>query len=221
MSLVNQVIDWLFHFDKWLVPLAAENDQMVYAVLFTIIFCETGLIVAPFLPGDSLLFAAGALAAAGSLDIWTLGILLLIAAICGDGVNYSAGRWLADRVLSRKKIPLVNQKHLDETQEFYRAYGASVVVAGRFAPILRTFAPFVAGVAKMHPAKFTACNVTGAFAWICVCLGAGYAWGDLPFVKENFSLVLLGVVIVSLIPPAVSYLWTRKRLAKQQRDLAA
>ena len=221
MSPISQLFDLLFHVDKWLLPLAAENDQMVYAVLFAIVFCETGLVIAPFLPGDSLLFAAGAVAAAGSLDIFFLGPLLFVAAVAGDAVNYWAGRWLAERVLARKKLPLVNQKHLDYTQEFYRAYGASVIVAGRFAPVLRTFAPFVAGVARMNPVKFTAYNVTGATAWISVCLGAGYAWGDLPFVKENFSLVLLGVVVVSLIPPVLSWVWTRRRLAKQQGDAAA
>jgi membrane-associated protein len=213
VSFVSWLIDAVLHADKWLVSLAAANDETVYIVLFAIIFFETGVVIAPFLPGDSLLFAAGALAAAGSLDIMQLAPILLAAAVAGDAVNYWVGRWLADRVLAKQKIPLINQNHLERTQDFYRIYGAPVIVAGRFAPIARTFAPFVAGVGKMSPARFTLYNVVGAMAWVAVCLGGGYMWGDLPIVRENFALALLGVVVVSLIPPVVSWLWARRRTA--------
>jgi membrane-associated protein len=213
VSLVSGLINALLHFDDWLVALAAANDETVYIVLFAIIFLETGLVIAPFLPGDSLLFAAGALAAAGSLDMIQLAPLLLTAAVAGDAVNYWAGRWLADRVLAKRKIPLVNQGHLERTQEFYRIYGASIIVAGRFAPIARTFAPFVAGVGRMSPTRFTLFNLVGAAAWVGVCLGGGYLWGDLPIVRDNFALALLGVVAISMIPPIVSWLWARRRTA--------
>ena len=210
MPSLQGLVTLVLHADRFLLPLASTNDELVYVCLFAIVFAETGLIVTPFLPGDSLLFAAGALAAAGALDWAALFALLTIAAIAGDAINYSAGRILSARVLETGRLRWVKAEHLDQARRFYAERGASAIVIARFAPILRTFAPFVAGVAFMHPARFAAYNVAGALAWVTVCVGAGYLWGETPFVKRHFSAVMLGVVVVSLMPLAINWLMSRR-----------
>lgn len=215
MPSLQDLVSLILHADQFLLPLASTNDGLVYVCLFAIVFAETGLIVTPFLPGDSLLFASGALAAAGALDAATLFALLTVAAIAGDAVNYSTGRLLSARVLETGRLRWVKTEHLDQARRFYAERGASAIVIARFAPILRTFAPFVAGVAFMHPARFAAYNVAGAVAWVTVCVGAGFLWGETPFVKRNFSAVMLGVVAISLLPVAVHWLTSRRKQSQK------
>jgi membrane-associated protein len=207
------LLDFLLHVDRYLLFLTQTYHQAVYAILFLVTFCETGLVVTPFLPGDSLLFAAGALAATGALRLEILLVLLIAAAITGDGVNYWIGRFCAERLARREKLRFVNQKHIEKTQEFYRRYGRSTIVLARFVPIVRTFAPFVAGVGRMAPARFAASNAIGGIAWVGLCVGAGYLWGNLPLVKRNFSLVIVGIVAVSVLPIVIGY-W-RDRAARR------
>lgn len=199
----------------------------VYAILFAIVFAETGLVVTPFLPGDSLLFAAGALAAAKpeALSIWLVLLLLIAAAILGDAVNYAVGKWIGPRVFCRDIDPnckptllerLLNRRHLDKAHAFYEKYGGKAVVIGRFVPIVRTFVPFVAGAGAMTYSKFAFYNVAGALLWVGLCTGAGYLFGNMAFVQKNFSLVVLGIIVVSLIPIAVEF-WIAHRDAKAQK----
>jgi membrane-associated protein len=203
------LLDFLLHVDRYLLSLAETYHHAVYGILFLVVFCETGLVVTPFLPGDSLLFAAGALAATGLLRPDLVVVLLAAAAIAGDAVNYWVGRFSAERVARREGLWFVNQKHFDRTQEFYRKYGKRTIILARFVPIVRTFAPFVAGVGRMSVREFSASNAFGAFLWVAVCVGGGYFWGNLPFVKQNFSLVILGIVVVSVLPVVFSALRAR------------
>ena len=198
-------MDFLKYFtelDQQLVEHAAAWGPWIYAILFAVIFCETGLVVTPFLPGDSLLFAAGALAALDPppLRLEVLVPLLLIAAVVGDAVNYAIGRAIGPRVFRSDSSRLLNRKHLITAQRFYDRYGGKTIIIARFVPIVRTFAPFVAGVGKMSYGYFWLYNVVGAFAWVVVCTLAGYAFGNLPVVKDNFELVVLGIIAVSVLP---------------------
>ncbi|HWR24728.1 MAG TPA: VTT domain-containing protein, partial [Methanosarcina sp.] len=181
-----------------------------YLLLFAIVFCETGLVVTPFLPGDSLVFATGALAASGSLDLLTLFIVLCVAAISGDTVNYQIGHLLRDRIANRENIRFVKKEYLDRTHVFFEKYGVKTIVIARFVPIIRTFAPFVAGVGIMPYSKFISFNVIGGVAWIAIFLVGGYFFGNLPFVKNNFSLVILGIIFVSLLPGIITYIQSKQ-----------
>ena len=188
----------------------------VYGILFAIVFLETGIAVMPFLPGDSLLFATGALCAAGALNAPTAAGVLVLAAFAGDSVNYSIGRFVGPRVFnasdeSRLMHRLLNRKHLDQAHAFFERYGGKAVVLGRFVPIVRTFVPFVAGAGQMTYGTFVFYNLTGAVAWVGLCLGAGLLFGNVPVVKQNFSLVTIGIVIVSLLPMVFEYLAHRRR----------
>ena len=176
----------------------------LYAVLFVVVFCETGLVITPFLPGDSLLFAVGALAAVPSsgIDVTVVTALLVVAAIAGDSLNYKLGQIFGERAFSGK-LPLINQRHLDRTKDFYERYGGRAIVLARFAPILRTFAPFVAGVGKMPYGRFIGFNVAGGVAWVSLFSGAGYLFGNIPAVKTRFHLVIIAIVVVSMIPAVV------------------
>jgi membrane-associated protein len=206
--------------------LVVNYGVWVYAILFAIVFAETGLVVTPFLPGDSLLFAAGALAAAKpeALNVWFVLLLLISAAILGDAVNYAVGKWIGPRVFSKEidpnRIPtwkdrLLNRKHLDRAHEFYEKYGGKAVVIGRFVPIVRTFVPFVAGAGAMTYSKFAFYNVAGAILWVGLCVGAGHLFGNFEIVKKNFSLVVLGIIIVSLIPIAFEFWMARRDAARK------
>jgi membrane-associated protein len=208
-------IDLFLHLDDHLLTVVATYGAWIYALLFLIVFAETGLVVTPFLPGDSLLFATGALAAAGALNLWAVTFLLLVAAIAGDAVNYAAGRALGPRIFSaedRRTLfhRMLNRQHLVRAHAFFEKYGGKAVVLGRFVPIVRTFVPFVAGGGAMSYSTFGFYNVVGAVAWVGICVGAGYAFGNLPIVKDNFSLVALGIVVVSLIPAIVEYVRARR-----------
>lgn len=211
METIKAVIDFFLHFDKHLQAILAACGMWTYTILFAIIFCETGLVVTPFLPGDSLLFAAGAIAAQmpESLHIGPLLIVLCIAAILGDTVNYSIGRWVGPRAFSGK-VWFLKQEHLIKTQLFYDKYGAKTIILARFVPIVRTFAPFVAGVGKMNYSQFVIYNIVGGLIWVLSCTMFGYFFGGFPIIKENFELVVLGIVAFSLLPMAWE-LWSARR----------
>jgi membrane-associated protein len=201
-------IDLFLNLDVHLLAFVGQYGIWVYALLFAVIFVETGLVIWPFLPGDSLLFTAGALAAAGVLDIVAVSVLLVTAAVLGDAVNYSIGRYAGPKVFSAHDYrgwlhKTLNRDHLDKAHAFFEKHGGMAVVSGRFVPIVRTFVPFVAGAAAMTRRTFVFYNVIGALIWVGVCVGAGYAFGNVPWVKENFSLVAIGIVIVSVLPIAV------------------
>jgi membrane-associated protein len=204
-------LDYLLHVDRHLLEFVRAYGAWVYALLFGIVFAETGFVVTPFLPGDSLLFAAGALCATGALETPLAFGLLATAAFTGNTVNYAIGRFAGPRVFSatgRSGISerLLNRQHLERAHAFFEQYGGKAVILGRFVPIVRTFVPFVAGAAQMRSAAFALYNLVGAVAWVCLCLGAGLLFGNVPIVKENFSLVTIGIVAVSLLPMLVEYL---------------
>jgi membrane-associated protein len=213
MELVLWFIDQMLHFDKQLEVLQRDYGVWTYAFLFVIVFCETGLIVTPFLPGDSLLFAAGALAATGVFSLPTLLMLFAVAAILGDFVNYAMGYRFGERILAMKKIPFVKRKHIDRTRDFFARYGNKTIVLARFVPIVRTFAPFVAGIGQMSYQKFMAYNFVGGIVWVLSCTFAGYVFGNIPWVKGNFSIVVLGIVFVSVLPMVFEF-WQAYRRKK-------
>ncbi len=197
-----QIIDVILHVDRYLNDAASYMGPWLYLLLFVIIFCETGLVILPFLPGDSLLFAVGALAASdgSTLNLFWLIILLCVAAIVGDAVNYAIGRYVGPRVFRSESTWLLNKKHLLRAQNFYEVYGGKAIILARFAPILRTFAPFVAGIGTMKYSRFTAFNIVGGIVWVVLFLGAGYLFGTTPIVKRHFQLVIFGIIIISLLP---------------------
>lgn len=216
---MSELLDLFLHVDQHLAVFVNTHGRLVYGLLFAIIFAETGLVITPFLPGDSLLFAAGAIAAIGSLNIWALMLLLFVAAVLGDAVNYSAGRYVGPRVFRpegrRGRFErLLNPRHLERTHEFFERYGGKAVVLARFVPIVRTFIPFVAGAGAMTYSKFAFYNVVGGALWVVVCVGAGYMFGNIPVVKENFELVILGIIGVSLLPMLAELLRQRKTSAR-------
>ncbi len=209
------LIDLVLHVDVYLLDLVKTYGAWIYGVLFAIVFAETGLVVTPILPGDSLLFAAGALAASGALDVRLLLVLLVAAAVAGDAVNYSIGRAVGARVIRRAEVDprwrrWINPAHIAKAHEFFERHGGKAIVLARFMPIIRTFVPFVAGAAEMTYPSFAFYNVTGGIAWVVICVGAGYIFGNVPVVKENFTLVALGIVAVSLLPMVVEYLRHRR-----------
>ncbi len=212
MEFIGKLVDLFLHLDQHLNDIIGQYGTWTYLILFLIIFCETGLVVLPFLPGDSLLFAAGAFAALGSLNVFWLFVLLSIAAIAGDTVNYWLGYWLGPRVFHRDNVRFLNKKHLDRTHAFYEKYGGKTIIIARFIPIVRTFAPFVAGIGSMTYWRFIAYNVIGGVAWVAICVFSGYKFGNLEVVKKNFSLVIVAIVLISVLPMLIEYL--RHRLNK-------
>ncbi len=203
-------VDFVLHFDKHLADFVRDYGSWVYAILFTIVFAETGFVVTPFLPGDSLLFAAGALSARGDLSLTAMLALLVFAAFAGNAVNYSVGRFIGPRVFTGS-YRLLNQDYLDRAHAFFERYGGKAIVLGRFVPIVRTFVPFVAGAAQMTPTAFVLYNAVGAVAWVSLCLLAGWFFGNIPIVKNNFSLVTIGIVLVSVLPMLVEVVAHRRR----------
>ena len=202
-------LDFVLHFDTHLTEFVRDYGTWVYAILFTIVFAETGLVVTPFLPGDSLLFAAGAVCARGDLSIWAMLGLLVLAAFTGNAVNYSVGRFIGPRVFN-SSFRLLNKQYLDRAHAFFESYGGKAIVLGRFVPIVRTFVPFVAGAAQMTTAAFVSYNAVGAVAWVALCLFTGWFFGNIPIVKNNFSLVTIAIVIVSLLPMAFE-IWSHRQ----------
>ncbi|NLE49181.1 MAG: DedA family protein [Sandaracinaceae bacterium] len=218
MDLILQLVDIFLHVDEHLAALVFEYGVWVYALLFLIVFCETGLVVTPFLPGDSLLFACGALAAGkaggeGGLSMFILVPLLISAAIIGDAVNYSIGHRVGPGYLAKGKVRFIKKEHLEKTHSFYEKYGGKTIIIARFVPIVRTFAPFVAGIGKMEYRRFALFNIIGAVVWVLICAYAGFFFGNIPIVQEHFELVILGIIFVSVLPIAVEVL--RARYAKK------
>jgi membrane-associated protein len=214
MELIRFGIDFILHLDEYLNVLIANYGSWTYGILFLIIFMETGLVVTPFLPGDSLLFAAGSFAALGSLNPVILFILLSAAAIIGDTVNYSVGAFVGPRAFSGD-IKFLKQEHLDKTQAFYDKHGGKTIILARFVPIIRTFAPFVAGVGTMTYSHFIIYNVVGALLWVSIFIFGGFFFGNLPVVRHNFELVIFGIIAVSLLPPVFEYLKARRESRRQ------
>lgn len=210
MDLLSKLVDIFLHLDRHLNDVIRDYGAWTYLILFAIIFCETGLVATPFLPGDSLLFAAGAFAAAGSLKVVWLFLLLSAAAIAGDTVNYWAGYLIGPKIFHKENVRFLNKKHLDRTHQFYERYGGKTIIIARFIPIIRTFAPFVAGIGRMSYWRFISYNVIGGVAWIAICVFAGYFFGNIPLVKQNFSLVIIAIVVISVLPAVYEYLRHRR-----------
>jgi membrane-associated protein len=214
MDLFHQAIDLFLHLDTHLQEVIQTYGTWTYLLLFVIVFCETGLVVTPILPGDSLLFAAGTFAGIGALSLRLLWVLLVIAAVLGDAVNYAIGAYMGPKVFTQEGGRFLKREYLDRTHAFYEKYGGKTIIIARFVPIVRTFAPFVAGVGSMTYARFASFNVVGAVLWVTACLGAGYGFGNVPFVREHFTLVVLGIVFVSILPGIVEYVRHRREAAR-------
>jgi len=202
--LLETLIDLFLHLDRHLAEAAAQYGTAVYGLLFLILFLETGVVVTPFLPGDSLLFACGALAATGALDLRLLLVVIPIAVILGDNTNYFIGRFVGPRAFT-SKTRWLKREYLDRTHAFYERHGGKTIVMARFVPIVRTFAPFVAGIGRMAYGRFLAYSIGGGILWVGVCIGAGYAFGNIPVVKDNFSLVILAIIVISVMPAVIEY----------------
>ena len=216
MEILKGLLDFVLHLDKHLSPIIQQYGAWTYLLLFLIVFCETGLVVTPFLPGDSLLFAAGAFAANGSLSVVALIAALSVAAVLGDTVNYWVGHFLGHRLLNARRR-VIKPEHIAYTHEFFEKYGGKTIIIARFVPIVRTFAPFVAGLGSMSYGRFMSYNVIGGVAWVLVCTLAGYLFGNLPFVQKNFSAVVLAIIVLSLLPAVWEILQARKQARKRAR----
>lgn len=207
-----QLIDFILHIDQHLAALSAQYGLWIYAILFLIVFCETGLVVTPFLPGDSMLFAAGAVAAAsqGSLNVHLLVAVLLVAAVVGDAVNFAIGKYFGEKLFANPDSKVFKQEYLAKTHAFYEKYGGKTIILARFVPIVRTFAPFVAGMGKMHYGQFLHYNIVGAVAWVFSLTYLGYWFGNIPLVKNNFGIVIIGIIVISVLPMAVEIIKARQ-----------
>ena len=210
MDTLNQIAEIFLHLDRSLGDMIVQFGPWIYGILFLTIFCETGLVVTPFLPGDSLLFAAGTFTALGegpqSLSLWVVLILLSVAAVLGDTVNYWAGHLLGPRIFRGEKVRFLNKKHLDRTHEFFEKYGGETIIIARFIPIIRTFAPFVAGMGSMSYGRFLSYNVLGGLLWVWLLVFLGYFFGNIPVVKQHYSLAILAIIIISMLPGAFEFL---------------
>ena len=205
MEFIQTVIDFALHLDRHLKEVIDAYGVWTYAILFGIIFCETGLVVTPFLPGDSLLFVAGTFAAAGALDPWLVMLLLTIAAVGGDTANYWIGERIGEKAFEPGRYRFLKPEYLEKTHRFYEKYGGKTIIIARFVPIVRTFAPFLAGVGVMSYRRFLSYNVVGGVLWVVLLVGAGYWFGNLAFVKNNFSLVIMAIIIISVMPAVIEY----------------
>ena len=221
MGWIHQALDLFLHLNKHLDQAAHSMGRWLYLLLFAIVFCETGLVVTPFLPGDSLLFALGALAAGGTaIKLPLVAVLLCLAANCGDALNYFLGYRLGPRVFSRESSWLLNKRHLEEAQRFYDKHGRKTIILARFVPIIRTFAPFVAGIGKMKFLRFAVFSVSGGVLWVVSVLTAGYLFGNIPIVKNYFELVIIAVVVISVLPAAFHW-WRARKQPERQPEGAA
>lgn len=214
MEYIRTAIDIFLHLDKHLEMIAQNYGTLTYLILFLIVFCETGLVVTPFLPGDSLLFAAGVLANMGKLNVGGVVGMLCVAAILGDTVNYAVGHFLGPRIFRGENVRFLNKKHLDRTHEFFERYGAETIIIARFVPIVRTFAPFVAGMGSMSYPKFLTYNVFGGLLWVNLLTFGGYMFANVPVVKNHFSFVVIAIIIISLLPGVYEFM-RQRRLAKE------
>jgi membrane-associated protein len=211
MELITYYVGLFLHLDKYLSSIIQEYGFWTHLILFCIIFCETGLVVTPFLPGDSLLFATGTFAARGALDLTVVLSLLSVAAIAGDTLNYWFGYLVGPKMLERKKIRWVKKEYLDRTHQFYEKYGGKTIILARFIPIIRTFAPFVAGIGTMTYSRFLLYNITGGVFWVVVMTLLGYFFGNIPMVKNNFSLVIVVIIVISMLPGVIEVIRQRRK----------
>ena len=209
MDFLKTVFDFVIHIDVHLSAIIQAYGTWTYLILFLIIFCETGLVVTPLLPGDSLLFAAGTFAAKGDLDVMWLFILLSIAAVLGDTANYWIGDYIGPRVFHKENVRFLNKEYLDRTHRFYEKYGGKTIIIARFVPIIRTFAPFVAGIGSMTYLRFISYNVIGGIAWIAAFVFAGYFFGNIPIVKQNFTIVISAIIVISILPGVIEFIRQR------------
>ena len=212
MEIIKSAIDLVLHLDEYLQEIIVNYGAWTYGILFVVIFVETGLVVMPFLPGDSLLFAAGTFAALGSFNVWGLIGLLIVAAVLGDAVNYSIGHYLGDRAYN---IKWIKKEYLDKTHAFFEKHGGKAIFLARFVPIVRTFAPFVAGIGRMSYAYFATYNIVGGISWVVIFTLLGYFFGNIPFVKKNFELVIIVIILVSVLPMGFEW-WKHRQEAKKQ-----
>ena len=212
MEIIKSAIDLFLHLDEYLQEIIVNYGAWTYGILFLVIFVETGLVVMPILPGDSLLFAAGTFAALGSFNVWGLIGLLIVAAVLGDAVNYSIGHYLGDRA---DNIKWIKKEYLDKTHAFFEKHGGKAIFLARFVPIVRTFAPFVAGIGRMSYAYFATYNVVGGITWVIIFTLLGYFFGNIPFVKKNFELVIIVIILVSVLPMVFEW-WKHRQEAKKQ-----
>ncbi|HEY0209813.1 DedA family protein [Acerihabitans sp.] len=217
MEFIRFIIDFILHIDVHLAELVAQYGIWVYAILFLILFCETGLVVTPFLPGDSLLFVAGALAAlpTNSLDVHLMALLMACAAILGDAVNYTIGRLFGEKLFSNPNSRIFRRSYLDKTHQFYARHGGKTIILARFVPIVRTFAPFVAGMGHMSYRHFALFNITGGIIWVVLFTYAGYLFGDLPVVQENLKLLIVAIILLSILPGVIE-VWRHRRAAARR-----
>ncbi len=205
-SIVPNLVDIFVNLDYYLIELISAYGTWAYLILFLVIFCETGLVVTPFLPGDSLIFLVGALAAGGDIDLVAVAATLMTAAVLGNMVNYRIGHYLGPRVFSSTNIRFLNQEHLMRTHDFYERHGGKTIIIARFMPIIRTFAPFVAGIGRMDQTRFFIFNVVGSVSWVSLFLWGGWAFGNIPIIERNLSLIVLGIIAVTLIPAFIGFL---------------
>jgi len=211
MDIVTGFINVILNIDMYLGLIVQQYGVLAYAILFLIIFCETGLVFMPFLPGDSMLFAAGALAAIGSMNIFTLILVLYLAAILGDATNYYIGKKIGKKILEKENVRFINKEYLKKAQVFYEKHGSMTIVIGRFIPIIRTFVPFVAGIGEMSYSKFMPYNLFGGGLWVSLFLGSGYLFGNIPFVKDHFSYVLIAIIFISLLPGVIVFIKEKQK----------
>ncbi len=213
MEVIQQIIDFILHIDVHLAELVAMYGTWIYAILFLIIFCETGLVVTPFLPGDSLLFVAGTIASIGSnnVNVHLMALLLMGAAVLGDACNYLIGKFFGEKLFSNPDSRIFKQSYLQKTHEFYEKYGGGTIILARFVPIVRTFAPFVAGMGHMNYKRFASFNVIGGVAWVAIFMYAGYFFGELEFVRNNLSMLMIAIIIISVIPGVVEFVRIKRR----------
>ncbi|HEY8804850.1 MAG TPA: VTT domain-containing protein [Clostridium sp.] len=212
MDILINFVNGLMHIDKYLALIIQQYGVLTYVVIFVIIFIETGLVITPFLPGDSMLFAAGALAGIGSMNIVTLLIVVYLAAVLGDTANYHIGKKIGKKILEKEEVRFINKEYLVKAQTFYEKHGSMTIVIGRFIPIIRTFVPFVAGVGEMNYSKFIPYNIIGGGLWVSLFLGGGYLFGNLSFIKDHFSYVLIAIIIISLLPGVIVYIKEKRKI---------
>ncbi len=221
MDLLKQAVEFILHIDVHLQVMCASYGMWVYAILFVIVFCETGFVVTPFLPGDSMLFAIGALSAIGALDPWIASSVLIVAAVGGDTANYWIGHYVGPKVFHEEGSRFLNKEYLQRTHAFYEKHGGKTIIIARFLPIIRTFAPFVAGIGEMSYKRFILFNVVGGVMWVVLGVGAGFFFGNIPVVKSNFSLVIIALVLIPGIPSVVEFVRIKLRQRAKRRAAAA
>ncbi|QEY26124.1 DedA family protein [Neisseria zalophi] len=215
MEFFSAIIDFILHIDQHLTELSSQYGVWIYAILFLIIFCETGLVVTPFLPGDSLLFASGGIAAIGEMNIHVMVLLLILAAVVGDAVNFLIGKYFGAKLFANPDSKIFKRRYLDKTHQFYEKYGGKTIIIARFVPIVRTFAPFVAGMANMHYGRFIRFNIIGAVLWVVLFSYAGYFFANIPVVKNNLGLVLGAIIVISVLPGVIEVI-RAKRAGKRE-----